>query len=245
MYNRKKYLYLTVACILTGLLLTVALHAQTADEAETAENKTLIDIINNLESETKVLEENISYLHSQIEKIQKKESDQGILVNLQNKVQKLKLQAGQTVVAGSGITVVLDDNTTGAEAAKSNNPDLYNPEDYIVHDKNLLYLVNAIRGKAEAISINNQRLIATSDIRCVGTVIMVNSSRLAPPYQIKAIGDSSVLEAAITNSDEYFFLKNKNMPISVTKSTNIALPDFKGSNTINYAKPFNKEEGDY
>ena len=111
-----------------------------------------------------------------------------------------------------------------------------------MHDKSLLYLVSALRGQAEAIGINNQRLVASSDIRCVGTVIMVNSTRLAPPYEIKAIGNPKLLEATVLNSDEYFFLKSKEMPVTITQMEEISLPALKGSNTANYAHPVKEGE---
>jgi len=248
MTNWKKYIPITIACILTGLLLTTAFQSQTAaikGDTKTNNNKTLIDIINNLEAETNVLEETIDSLRKQIEEIQKQEAPgQGFLVSLQDQIKQLKLRAGQTDVSGPGIIIELDDNTAGAEAAKTNNPDMYNPEYYIVHDKNLLYLVGALKGQAEAIAINNQRLVATSDIRCVGTVIMVNSSRLAPPFQIKAIGDPRLLEAAVLNSDEYLILKSREMPFSITKAEDISLPGFKGSNTINYAQSIKEGKGE-
>ena len=142
---------ITIACLITGLLLTSALRAQTAldDEGKTNKNQTLIDIINNLEAETKVLEETIDSLRSQIENIQNKETpgQQGYVVSLQDQIQQLKLRSGQTNVSGPGIVIVLDDNVSGAETARINNPDLYNPEDFIVHDKSLLYLISAIREK--------------------------------------------------------------------------------------------------
>jgi uncharacterized protein YlxW (UPF0749 family) len=242
----KKYLPITIACLITGLLLTSALRAQTAldDEGKTNKNQTLIDIINNLEAETKVLEETIDSLRSQIENIQNKETprQQGYVVSLQDQIQQLKLRSGQTNVSGPGIVIVLDDNVSGAETARINNPDLYNPEDFIVHDKSLLYLISAIRGKAEALAINDQRLVASSDIRCVGTVIMVNSSRLAPPYEIKAIGNPDLLEEAVLNSEEYYFLKSKDMPVTITKVEDISLPAYKGSTTINYTEAVKEEK---
>ncbi|MEL7563897.1 MAG: DUF881 domain-containing protein [Dehalobacterium sp.] len=248
MTNWKKYIPITIACIITGLLLTTAFQSQTAavkDDVKTSKNQTLIDIINNLESETNVLEETIDSLRKQIEEIQKQESPgQGFLVSLQDQIAQLKLRSGQTDVSGPGIIIELDDNVTGAEASKANNPEMYDPEYFIVHDKNLLFLVSALRGHAEAIAINNQRLVATSDIRCVGTVIMVNSSRLAPPFQIKAIGDPRLLEAAVLNSDEYLMLKSREMPFTITKAENISLPGFKGSNTINYAQPIKEGKGE-
>lgn len=246
MIGWKKYLSITIACILTGLLLTTAFQSQAGikDDTKTGNNKTLIDIINNLEAETNILEETIDSLRKQIEEIQKQGSpEEGFLSSLQDQIKQLKLRSGQTEVSGPGIIIELDDNIAGAEAAKINNPDMYNPEYFIIHDKNLLYLVSAIREQAEAIAINNQRLVATSDIRCVGTVIMVNSSRLAPPFQIKAIGDPRLLEAAVLNSDEYLILKSREMPLTITKAENIALTGFKGSNTINYAQPKKEKEG--
>lgn len=161
---------------------------------------------------------------------------------LQNQIQRLKLRAGLIEVTGPGIIIVLDDNITGAEAAKTNQPALYDPEDYIVHDKNLLYLVSSLKGQAEALAINNQRILPNSDIRCVGTVIMVNSTRLAPPYEIKAIGNPDLLEAAVMNSDEYIYLKSKEMPVKLTKADIINIPAYKGSHSLNYAQAI--KEGD-
>jgi uncharacterized protein YlxW (UPF0749 family) len=242
----KKYLPLTIACVVTGLLLTVTFRTQMAimNEKEVDKNKTIIEIIDNLESETEILENNIDSMRKEIEKIQKQQSPEGFLVSLQNQVDQLKLLAGQTDVSGPGIIVVLEDNVSGADAAKTNNPELFNPEDYIVHDKNLLYLISEVRGQTEAIAINNQRLVPSSDIRCVGTVIMVNSSRLAPPYEIKLIGNPALLETAVLNSDEYAYLKSKDMPVSITRVDNINLSGYKGSNTANLTLPLDEGEGE-
>lgn len=245
MTNMKKYAAITIACVLTGLLLTMALRTQTAiqNSEKNSKNKTLIDIINNLEEETQTLEETIGSIREEINSIQEKSApEEGALVSLQHKVQQLKLKAGQTDVYGPGITITLDDNTAGAEAAKVNKPEIYHPEDYIVHDKNLLYLVSAIRGLAEAAAINNQRLVTNSDIRCVGTVIMVNSTRLAPPYEIKVIGNPELLQAAVKNSDEYIYLKAKEMPVELVSSDTIKIPAYKGSNTFHFAQQVKEGE---
>ncbi|MDD2498417.1 MAG: DUF881 domain-containing protein [Desulfitobacteriaceae bacterium] len=244
MLNWKKHIPLTIACVLTGLLLTVALKTQTALNSENVnKNQTLIDLIENLEMDTQTLEESIGSVQKQIDEVQKQgTSGQGMVAGLQNQVEELKLRAGQTDVFGPGVTIVLEDNTAGAEMVKKNNPELYNPEDFIVHDKSLLYLVSALRGQAEAIGINNQRLVASSDIRCVGTVIMVNSTRLAPPYEIQVIGNPKILEATVLNSDEYFFLQSKEMPVTITQQEEISLPALKGSNTANYANPVKEGE---
>ena len=53
---------------------------------------------------------------------------------------------------------------------------------------------------AEAISINGQRIVARTEIRCVGPVITVNGTRIAPPIKIQAIDDPNVLRACSKNA---------------------------------------------
>ena len=73
-----------------------------------------------------------------------------------------------------------------------------NPNYGIVHDYDILTLVNELRASgAEAIAVNGERLTAVSEIRCAGTLILVNWVRIAPPYEIKAIGDPEMLASGL------------------------------------------------
>ena len=90
--------------------------------------------------------------------------------------------AGLTDVEGPGVSVILNDskaeNTTGDEA------------DYLIHDSDLLSVINELRDAgAQAISFNGERILATSEVRCAGSVVMVNGKRFAAPFIIYAIGD--------------------------------------------------------
>ncbi len=91
-------------------------------------------------------------------------------------------------------------------------------------------MVNNLKAAgAEALAVNGLRIIAGSDIRCVGTVILVNSTRVAPPYEIQALGNAEALEAGIESSDEFIFLKDRDFPIKVTKNQSLTLPAYSGS----------------
>ena len=69
---------------------------------------------------------------------------------------------------------------------------------YIIHDEDILKVINELRAAgAEAISLNDQRLISTSEIRCAGPTISVNNTRVAAPFVIKAIGNAKSMEDAI------------------------------------------------
>ena len=83
--------------------------------------------------------------------------------------------AGMTALEGPGIILTIDDS--GKIAKKDNDPNLY-----LVHDEDILKVVNELRAAgAEAISINDQRLTANSEIRCAGPTISVNNVRAAWP----------------------------------------------------------------
>jgi len=77
---------------------------------------------------------------------------------------RLRVLAGLTRVRGPGVIVWLTD------APKPASPE--DPSSGIVHDTDLLMIVNELRNAgAEAIAINNQRVVATTAIRCVGNLI--------------------------------------------------------------------------
>jgi uncharacterized protein YlxW (UPF0749 family) len=120
--------------------------------------------------------------------------------------------------------ITLDDNTVGAELAQKNNPSVYNPANYIVHDKDLLYLVRAISGAADAISINDIRINDNATIRCVGTVVLVNGTRLAPPYELRAIGDQQQLIAQAESSRRYRLLQHEGKAVKIAVMDNLHLP---------------------
>lgn len=243
---RHWHIYLTIIAVICGTLFAWVFLAQAKYQAQTAEarNRNLVQVIRNLEIETQELENEIAAVRKRLDVVEqqqgKRESE---LSDLAARLQQAKLAAGLVDVEGPGIIVTLDDNREGAMRAQTANPGLYKPEDYIVHDKNVLYLVNELKqAGAEAIAVNNQRLVTSSDIRCVGTTILVNTTRLVPPYEIKALGDPDALAAAVENGTEYPILKGKGFPVTIEKKQKIAIPAFRGSLVTAHLSPVEEEQ---
>jgi len=161
------------------------------------------------------------------------------LKNLQDQIKQQDALAGFTEVQGPGLVISLDDNRKDAQSAESLDPGQYNPDDYLIHDRHLLYIVNDLRAAgAEAISINDQRIVTTTEIRCAGTTILVNSTRLAPPYIIRVIGNPDDLTGVLESPEnEYNILKMAGFPVSFESSQAILIPAFKGSYQFSYATP--------
>jgi len=224
-------LWISLLCIVTGMLIAWQYtHTVLASEGPArGKNAMLVSVIEGLEAEIAVLGEKVLAQRKQLAALHDIAlSDAEEISSLQKELQWLRGLAALTEVHGPGITVILDDNVAGSNAAR-NQPD-YNPNNFIIHDKNILYLVNEIRqAGAEAISINNQRIVSVSDIRCVGPVIFVNSTRMAPPYIIQAIGNPEHLERSVSAGEEFTYLKYKEFPVRIMMKEAISIPAFKGS----------------
>ncbi|MFD1928958.1 DUF881 domain-containing protein [Sporosarcina siberiensis] len=98
----------------------------------------------------------------------------------------LRLLLGVVPAVGQGVKVVLKD----AEY----DPVEQNPNDYIVHESHILRVVNELRiSGAQGLSINGQRITASSNIKCTGPVITVDGRTFPAPFVIEAVGDAEVL----------------------------------------------------
>jgi len=108
-------------------------------------------------------------------------------------LETLRAQAGMTAVVGAGLTVTLDD------APRPEDPvDL---DAYLVHQQDLEGVINALwAGGAEAMMVEDQRIISISSVKCVGPVLYLQGRRYAPPYTVSAIGDADEMLAALDDS---------------------------------------------
>lgn len=97
-------------------------------------------------------------------------------------IRRLSRMVGLLKQEGPGLEIILKD---------SNRPLLPgdNPNTGIVHNTDLVQVVNALRASgATAIAINNQPVTTLTGITCSGPIILINGTRVASPFIIQAIG---------------------------------------------------------
>ena len=115
-------------------------------------------------------------------------SNDALIASMKSELDKANVLAGLSDVRGEGVVITLKDSTDTELSVEAG----------LVHDTDLTAIVTELKAAgAEAISINGQRIIATTAIRCVGPTIQVNSVKVASPFYIKAIGNSKYLESAL------------------------------------------------
>ena len=146
-------------------------------------------------------------------------------------LRELRLRSGLTALTGPGVIVTIDDSKIKSKAGENQNL-------YIIHDDDLLTVINELRAAgAEAISVNGQRLMATSEIRCAGPTLSVNNVRSAPPYEIRAIGDSATLESALRMRGGVMeTLQVWGIQLEVKAAQDIVVPAYKGASKFSFAK---------
>ena len=156
---------------------------------------------------------------------------------LSKDIENIKMGAGVLAMQGPGISIVIDDSKKQSKTGENLNL-------YLIHDDDILKVINELRAAgAEGISINEQRLIATSEIRCAGPTLSVNNTRYSPPYEIKAIGDSQTLENALKmRGGVVETLQFWGIQITIKTENNVILPAYKSQFRFEHSKPI-KEGG--
>lgn len=203
---------------------TLAMQARQVKDSATTVTKQRIE---ELSVRLVQLEEERNALKNQLQIIEKESSSASAADDIN---EELKLQACLLPLEGPGIIVKLDDSTKEAKAGE-------NPNLYLIHDDDLLKVINELRAAgAEALSINGQRLIDTSEIRCAGPTLSVNNVRSSAPYEIHAIGDRKTLENAIKmRGGVAETLKVWGIHLEVEPSNSVYVPPFRGTRTRIYS----------
>jgi len=217
---------IALVCILLGIFLVAQLRTQQAKgSASLGRLDALSELYKHSEEQRELLELEVAKLREQLTE-QEKASESAVAEELQ----KLRILSGLTSLSGPGIVLTLDDSKLkGNEDAPADM--------YLIHYEDLLLVVNELfAAGAEAVSINGQRIITTSEIRCAGPTILVNSTRVTPPFEILAIGDAQTLQSSLEMRGGVLEpMRPWGIQISITQKDQITVPPYKGTINFKYA----------
>ncbi len=229
-------LVLLLPAVLFGLLVTVQWRTQEErSQLSVRYNAPLLDAASSLQNEQNALKVQLSELRAQLDEIQRSAATQsGAARDLQSKIDDLKARAGLTERIGDGVTITLDD-----ARASSTSKDI---EKSICHSTDLTDIVNAAwRGGAEAIAVNEERVVGSSSVYCVGSTIMVNGTLMSPPFTIIVVGPQNELLATYDDPAQLRDIKLRRdvygLGFRVTRATGLHVPPYRGALNVRYAAP--------
>jgi len=213
---------LTVVCLLLGIVIAMQYRSVKVNNTLAVyEQQRVNDLIMELLREQETNEQ----LTHRIEELQKdlefyrndSKSDAETIEKLNEEILRLEIIAGLKTVKGRGVIVTIE--------GIGNAP---------VDDDNILAVLNELRAAdVQALAVNDERIIATSEVRRAGGYMMVNGRKLLPPYVIKAIADPDNLEGSLKIMDGVVdMLKYYSIKVDVKKEENVIIPAVRSDGTV-------------
>ncbi len=144
---------------------------------------------------------------------------------LDEELLQTNMLVGKTDVTGEGVIISLIDN-----------------ENKQIEDTDLLSLINELKlAGAEAISINDKRIVNMTEIVMVNDTILVNEERVTSPYTVKAIGNQKYLSSALSLKNSGYIDKYTSLgkTINISLEKNIKILAYNSNNNrmeFRYAK---------
>lgn len=213
---------LTVVCLVLGIIIAMQYRSVKVNNSLAVyEQQRVNDLITDLLRE----QENNKQLQKRIDELQKDldnlrtgtNSENETIQELKKENEQLEILAGLKTVKGKGIIVTLE--------SMDNTP---------IDDYSILTVLNELRAAdVQALAVNEERIIATSEVRRAGSYMVVNGRKLLPPYVIKAISDPDKLENSLTVMAGVVDMLNYwNVKVDIKKDDNIIIPAVRNDGTV-------------
>ena len=228
-----------IICFVLSLCFTIQVRTINTNESDILRLKTENELRDEIvqwkevyEASTKKIED----LNAKIEEYRTASTKVDDTIKIMKKeLDEANILAGLSKVKGPGLTVVFDDTAVIDEINK--NSGIYNPNIFVIHDTDIISVINELSAAgAEAFSVNGQRIVATTAIRCVGPVILVNGVQLSTPYTISAIGAPTTLRGALSlRGGIVSEMRSAKIDVTIEEKGEIIIPEYTGLFKYQYA----------
>ncbi len=145
--------------------------------------------------------------------------------------------AGLAPVEGSGLQITLDDAPRRPDGTLPGNA---RPDDLVIHQSDVQAVVNAMwAAGASGVTVMDQRLIATSAVRCVGNTLLLQGRTYSPPFVIRAVVDSGAARQQLAASPQIAVFREVvdayGLTYEVREEPELELPAYDGPLALQHA----------
>ncbi|GAA4901435.1 DUF881 domain-containing protein [Tessaracoccus lubricantis] len=221
-----------LVCVMAGLMMTVAAIAARGTDLRSDRTADMRDLIISQSRRNEELRAQADELQAEVSALTQQQNAGDFATDLVF----AERDASMTPVTGPGIRITLTD------APADVKPPGVADDALVVHQQDIQAMVNALwAGGAEAMSIQGQRVIATTGIKCVGNTVVLHGIPYAPPYVIEAIGDRALMQRALDESPAVTiyrqYVEAYRLGFTVEGVGTLDLPAFSGSTGVRQARP--------
>jgi uncharacterized protein YlxW (UPF0749 family) len=229
-----------VVFVLAGVLfVTTSLDARGLDLRGSSVTD-LDTVVRQQRSRADDLQHQVAVLNRQVDALGRQVDDRQVAA-LQKQVDALKGPAGLDKVHGPSLTVTLEDAPqSDVDRAVKNGETT--ADQLVVHQQDIQAVANALwSGGAEAMTLQKQRVVSSTGIKCVGNTVVLHGVPYAPPYVITAVGDVQQMQRALDESayiaGYLTYVRTYDLGYSVKVADDTELPGYAGGGSLRYAKP--------
>jgi uncharacterized protein YlxW (UPF0749 family) len=229
-----------VVFLASGALLMVSALNSEGNDLRPERSTDLSSVVSQESHEAEALQQRVAQLHADVQRLTDEVNDPAVDQTLAQ-VGELKGPAGLEPVDGKGITVTLADSPEEVRSTSKQPLNLL-----VVHQQDIQSVVNAMwLGGAKAVTIQGQRVISTTGIKCSGNVVRLHGIPYGQPYVISAVGDQGKLYGAIIASKYLQVYRDQSAQPDVQIGWNLELddhlraPGYNGLLDLSYAKAIN------
>lgn len=243
MKNREFTIFIFIASVIVGLLISMNINfdgSETPKVLNAKEYQEAYNKRNNLYNEISKLKENNRELQKKINNYTRSgETIDKVSKDMTDELKKNIMLSGMTDVQGPGLKIVLED---GGESFDGEVIDDLMRLFRTIHDDDMIKVINELKlAGAEAISINNQRIIYNTEIYCGGQFLRMNGVKIPAPFYVNVIGDPEKIENQIMRDGSHIkTLINRGIKVDITKSNDIVIPAYISDINPKYMTPNEK-----
>ena len=172
--------------VVCGLMFWTSHAGSDGDDLRPQRYDDLASLVQNESREVESLRDRVRDLTAQVESLTARVDDRQVR-RAERRAGRLQPAAGLTPVSGEGVTVTMSDSP--AELVEDTD---LNPNYFVVHQQQIQRVVNAMwAGGAEAVTIQGQRIVTTTGIKCEGNAIQLQGVAYPQPFVIQGVGDQA------------------------------------------------------
>ena len=225
-----------IVMALAGLMMTTAATNSRGHDLRPERDTDMATLVRSQASHNAALQKEAAGLRAQVEDLSKADQTPGATSSVISSASALAPSVGLEAVSGKALRVTLDD------APLSENPDGVDANMLVVHQQDIQMVVNTLwSGGAEAMTIQGQRVISTTAVKCVGNTVVLHGVAYAPPYVIEAIGDLNAMQKALDTSEAVRIYKEYvsayQLGWSVERAGQVTMPAYTGAVAVSHATP--------
>jgi uncharacterized protein YlxW (UPF0749 family) len=183
-----------VVGVLSGALFVLSAHSSQGTDLRPGRYTDLPSLVSADAQQYDGLKQRVADLNQQVSALSSEVNNKQV-EQYNRRADAMKGPAGLRAVSGPGVTITLSDSpkSTDQTPDSAENPNLL-----LVHQQDIQAVVNAMwKGGARAVTIQGQRVVSSTGIRCIGNSVQLQGVPYGQPYVISAVGDPSALSSAI------------------------------------------------